>query len=176
MSSALVIIDVQQGMFTFRLPLHRGDEIVERIAGLLRRARAAQVAIFHVQHDGGPGHPLAKGSPGWIHHAAVAPVPGEAVIEKRYASAFHDTDFHARLRAKGIDRLIIAGIQTENCVDSACRAAAALGYRVVLVADAHSTFDSPVLPAESIIAHHNQTLGGGFAELCAAADVAFDTR
>ena len=174
MSNALVIIDVQQGMFTFRLPLHRGDEIVERIAGLLERARAAQMPIFHVQHDGGPGHPLAKGSPGWAHHAAVAPQHGEPVIEKQQSSAFHDTDFHAQLQAKGIDQLIIAGIQTEMCVDSTCRAAVALGYRVVLVADAHSTFDSPVLPAESIIAHHNQTLGGRFAELRAAADMSFD--
>jgi nicotinamidase-related amidase len=131
------------------------------------------VPIFHVQHDGGPGHPLAKGAPGWAHHAAVAPQPGETVIEKRHNSAFHDTDFHARLQARGIDRLIIAGIQTEMCVDSTCRAAVALDYRLVLVSDAHSTFDSPVLPAESIVAHHNQTLGGRFAELRAAAEVSF---
>ena len=174
MSSALVIIDVQQGMFSFRLPLYCGEEIVERSAGLLQRARAVGMPIFHVQHDGGPGHALARGSPGWAHHAGVAPRPGETVIEKRHHSAFHDTDFDAQLRARGIDQLIIAGIQTEMCVDSTCRAAVALGYRLVLVSDAHSTFDSPVLPAKSIIAHHNQTLGGRFAELRAAADMSFD--
>ncbi len=173
MSSALVIIDVQQGMFTFQVPLHRGDELLERVAGLLQRARAAQMPVFHVQHDGGPGHLLAKGSPGWALHAVVAPRPGESVIEKQHSSAFHDTDFRAQLQARDIDQLIIAGIQTEMCVDSTCRAAAALGYRVVLVSDTHSTFDSPVLPAASIIAHHNQTLGGSFAELRAAAEVSF---
>jgi nicotinamidase-related amidase len=60
----LVIIDVQQGMFAFRRPLYQGEKVLERIAGLLDRARGAQVPIFHVQHDGGPGHMLARGSIG----------------------------------------------------------------------------------------------------------------
>ncbi|TWS99629.1 cysteine hydrolase family protein [Reyranella sp. CPCC 100927] len=173
MSRALVVIDVQQGMFTVRPPLHRGDEIVDRIAGLLRRARAAAMPVFHVQHDGGPGDLLAKGTPGFAHHPAVAPQPGEPVIEKRHSSAFHDTGFHAQLQARGIDHLIVAGLQTEMCVDSACRHAVALGYRVTLVADAHSTYDSAVLPAQSIIDHHNQTLGSGFVALRDTADVSF---
>jgi nicotinamidase-related amidase len=47
-------------------------------------------------------------------------------------------------------------------VDSAYRAAVALGYQVTLSSDAHSTLASPVLTAERIVAHHNCTLGGGF--------------
>jgi hypothetical protein len=49
----------------------------------------------------------------------------------------------------------------------------ALGYQVTLVSDGHTTFDSPVLPAEKIIAHHDRTLGDGFAELRSASDVDF---
>jgi nicotinamidase-related amidase len=37
MSHCLVIIDVQPGMFAFRRPLYRGEEVLERIAGLLER-------------------------------------------------------------------------------------------------------------------------------------------
>jgi len=146
---------------------------LQRIRGLLLRAREAGVKVFHVQHDGGPGHGLAKGSPGWPHHPQVAPGPGEAVIEKRHSSAFHETDLHARLQAAAIDRLVIAGMQTEMCVDSACRAAVAHGYRVTLASDAHTTFDSAVLPASQIIAHHNHLLGRTFVELAAADDVRF---
>ena len=40
MSTALMIVDVQQGMFSVSQPLHRGEEVVQRIAGLLARARA----------------------------------------------------------------------------------------------------------------------------------------
>jgi nicotinamidase-related amidase len=173
MRAALLLIDVQKGMFTFRRTLHRGDDLLHSIGILLGRARAANVPIFHVQHNGGLGHMLAKGSIGWPHHPAVAPKAGETVIEKQHSSAFHETDFHARLVQSGVDRLIIAGIQTEYCVDSTCRAAAALAYDVVLVSDAHSTFDSSVFSAGQIIEHHNLTLSDGFVSLMRTNDVQF---
>ena len=144
-----MIVDVQQGMFAVSPPPHRGEEIVRRIAGLLARARAEGQAIVHVQHDGGPGHVLAKGSAGWPHHPSVAPQPGEIVVEKRHSSSFHDTDLHRRLAACGIDRLVIAGLQSEMCVDLACRGAVALGCRVVLVADGHTTYDTRDQPSAS---------------------------
>jgi nicotinamidase-related amidase len=173
MTSALMIVDVQQGMFAVSPPPHRGEEIVRRIAELLARARAEGQTIVHVQHDGGPGHVLAEGSPGWPHHGLVAPRPGEIVVEKRHSCSFHDTDLHRRLADTGIDRLVIAGMQTEMCVDSACRGAVALGYRVVLVADGHTTWDTPVIDADRIIAHHNRLLSRGFADVVAASDVKF---
>ena len=49
----------------------------------------------------------------------------------------------------------------------------ALGYRVVLVADGHTTYDTPVIDAERIIAHHNRLLGRGFADVVAADQVTF---
>jgi nicotinamidase-related amidase len=173
MTSALMIVDVQQGMFAISPPIHRGEEVVRRIAGLMTRARAERRTIVHVQHDGGPGHVLAKGSTGWPHHPLVAPRPGEIVIEKRHSGSFHDTDLHRRLTDGGVDRLVIAGMQTEMCVDSACRGAVALGYRVVLVADGHTTWDTSVIDAERIIAHHNRLLGNGFACVVAADRVKF---
>lgn len=129
--------------------------------------------IFHVQHDGGPGDILCKGSIDWQHHPAVAPKAGEPVIEKRHSSAFHATNFHNQLQEAAIDRLVIAGMQTEYCIDSACRAAAALGYKVVLVSDAHTTFDSPVMKADRIVEHHNRTLSDRFVELSASNEIQF---
>jgi nicotinamidase-related amidase len=173
MSSGLMVVDVQQGMFTLPTPLHRGEEVVRRIAGLLERARVAGAPVVHIQHDGGPGHVLAKGSAGWPHHPLVVPKAGEMIVEKRNSSAFHDTDLHRRLDEAGIDRLIIAGMQTEMCVDSACRGAKALNYRVALVADGHTTYDTPVITADLIIAHHNRLLSRAFVELVEADQVRF---
>ena len=173
MASALMVVDVQQGMFAVPAPLHRGEEVVRRIAGLLERARAEGVPVVHIQHDGGPGHVLAKGSPGWPHHPMVTPRAGEMVVEKRHSSAFHDTDLHRRLGEAGIDRLIVAGMQTEMCIDSACRGAAALDYLVVLVADGHTTYDTPVRGADLIIAHHNRLLSRVFVDLVEAQQVRF---
>jgi nicotinamidase-related amidase len=176
MPTALMVVDVQQGMFALPTPLHRGEEVVQRIARLLERARAEGVPVVHIQHDGGPGHILAKGSPGFPHHPRVAPRDGEMVVEKRHSSAFHDTDLHRRLSDAGVDRLVVAGMQTEMCVDSACRGAAALGYRVVLVADGHTTYDTPVIAADLIIAHHNRLLGRGFADVAPAEQVRFEEQ
>jgi nicotinamidase-related amidase len=173
MTTALVIIDMQQGMFTEATAPYRGEEVLQRCADLLARARRARIPVFHVQHDGGPGDSLGKGTPGFPHHPAVAPRAGERVVVKQNISAFHGTDFDDRLKKAGIDRLVIAGMQTEMCVDTACRAAKALGYEVVLAADAHTTFDNKVLPAERIIAHHNNSLDGAFARLSNAADIGF---
>src|SRR5215470_16960157 len=173
MSTALMLVDIQQGMFALPSLPHRGAEVVERIAGLLGRARAEGVPVVHIQHDGGPGHVLAKGSGGWPHHPLVAPRAGEIVVEKRNSSAFHDTDLHSRLCEAGIDRLVVAGMQTEMCVDSACRGAKALNYRVALVADGHTTYDTPVITADLIIAHHNRLLSRAFVELVEADQVRF---
>jgi nicotinamidase-related amidase len=173
MKSALVVIDVQEAMFQQPTPPHHSAAVVGRIAGLLDRARAEGVPIYYVQHDGGPGDDFERGTPSWQIHAPIAPKPGEPIVEKRHPSAFHDTGFDALLKQAGIGRLVICGMQTEYCVDSTCRAAYGLGYKLVLVSDAHTTFDSPILSAARIRNHHNQTLGGSFAECVPAAEVAF---
>ena len=48
------------------------------------------------------------------------------------------------------------------------------GVQALLVADAHTTMDTPVLIAASIIEHHNRTLSGPFVRLVRTADCAFD--
>jgi nicotinamidase-related amidase len=64
-------------------------------------------------------------------------------------------------------------MQTEFCVDTAVRSAFERDYQVTLVSDGHTTFDTPALEAERIVAHHNQTLGNGFATLSPAAAIRF---
>jgi nicotinamidase-related amidase len=159
-------------MFMLSRPPHHGDKVVERVASLLSRARARNVPIFHVRHDGGSGQILERGTAGWELHPLVAPSEGEPIVDKQHSSAFQDTTLHKQLELAGVGKIVIAGMQTEYCVDSACRAAAALGYRVVLASDAHSTFDTSVLSATQIVAHHNLTLGS-FGELAATDEIRF---
>lgn len=173
MATALVVIDVQEAMFRQPAPPYDGPGVVGRIAGLLARARTDRVPVYFVRHDGGPGDDFERGTAGWQIHAPVAPLPAEPIVEKRHPSAFQDTDFDARLKQSGIDRLVICGMQTDYCVDSTTRAAYALGYKVVLVSDAHTTFDNEILSAAQIQAHHTLTLNGGFAKCVPAAEVAF---
>lgn len=174
MTKALVVIDVQRGMFEipdFRL--HDGEGTVERIAGLIARAREENAPVFFVQHDGGPDDPLHPGKPGFAFHDKLAPRPGDDVTVKHHGSAFHGTGFDAKLEAAGVGTLVVCGMQSEYCVDSAVRGAVERGYAVMLVGDGHTTGDTPVLKAADIVAHENQTLGGSYARIVAARDVTF---
>ena len=47
---------------------------------------------------------------------ALAPQPGENVIDKTYSSAFYGTDLLTRLVRRGIDTLILAGNSTSGCI------------------------------------------------------------
>ena len=73
--------------------LYPGEEVLAQIAGLLERARNASVPIFHVQHDGGPGHILAKGSMSWPRHAAVRTKVWRSDSRKTVQQRLHDRVF-----------------------------------------------------------------------------------
>ena len=65
----------------------------------------------------------------------VAPVPGEAIVEKRCYSAFRGTDLDTRLRTAAVRTVVLAGVQTNICIESTLRDASSLGFHVVVGAD-----------------------------------------
>jgi nicotinamidase-related amidase len=163
---AVVIIDVQNGILAdpnlVRPDATRAalDAVVARIATLLTQARARDVPVLFVQHDGPTGHRLQKGSPGWLIRPEIAPAPGEPIIHKTACDSFFETTLAAELEARQIRQLIVAGCMTQYCVDTSVRRAVSLGYDVTLVADGHMTADTGPLTFEQIIAHHNFVLDG----------------
>jgi nicotinamidase-related amidase len=172
--TALLVIDVQVGNFGESAPVYGGSDLLLKIGSLIARARAAEVPVVYIQHCGPEGAIDQPGTPGWEIHPAIAPIEGDAVIQKRHPDAFQDTGLQRELESRGIERLVITGIQTEYCVDTTCRRAYSLGYSVILVKDAHSTWDTDHLTAPQIIAHHNNVLGGWFVELKEAGEIEFD--
>lgn len=146
--AALLIVDVQEAAVALG-PL-RGDEVVRNIGALAAAARSSGVEVIYVQHDGAPGESTEPGTPGWRIHAAIAPRADEVVVRKRFNSAFRETDLRDRLTAKGIDTLVLTGMQTEYCVDTTCRVAFEYGYRLVVPEWGHSTFDNGAVSAETL--------------------------
>jgi nicotinamidase-related amidase len=174
MSNALVVIDVQKAMFEDpAFQPFEGEIVVNRIAALIVRARARNVPVFFVQHAGGPEDSFHPGKPGFAFHDRLTPQPGDDVTVKTKSSAFHGTDFEAKLKHAGIDHLVITGMQSEYCVTSAIRGAYERGYTLALASDAHSTFDTKTAKARDIIAIVNDTTSGSFAKLVKAAEVEF---
>lgn len=160
--TALVIIDVQRAMFMEAEKPYRGEETVGNIRRLLLRAREKGIPAVFVQHE---GKYMQHGSEGWQVHPALTPLDSEPRAYKKTRDSFFETELDAILKGLGADTLILCGMQTEYCVDTTCRRAYTLGYRGYLASDGHTTFDGRVLPAEKIVAHHNDVLPTAFLEL-----------
>jgi nicotinamidase-related amidase len=174
MTKALVVIDVQKAMFENPAAQpFEGEAVVDRIGGLIGKARAARAPIFFVQHDGGPADSFHPGKPGFAFHDKLTPQPGDDVTIKTKSSAFHGTDLDAKLKRASVDHLVITGMQSEYCVTSAIRGAYERGYTLILASDAHSTFDTKVAKARDIVAIVNDTTSGSFATLVVSADLDF---
>ena len=174
MSKALVVIDVQKIMFSIpNFQPYDGEAVVNRIAGLIAAARASGTPIFFVQHHALDEKAMQPGAPGFAFVDKLTPGPGDDVTVKHKSSAFHGTDFDAKLKARGIDHLVITGMQSEYCVNSAIRGAYERDYKITLVSDAHSTGDTRVAKAKDIVAIQNDTVRGSFGDVVPAAEVMF---
>jgi ureidoacrylate peracid hydrolase len=69
----------------------------------------------------------------------IKPIGDEIVIPKTSSSVFISTNIHYVLGNLGVKHLIVAGVLTDQCVDSTVRDACDLGYLVTLVTDACAT-------------------------------------
>ena len=171
-NTALLIIDMQVGNFAGDEPIYQGELLLANTGYLVEQARRTQQPIIFVQHCGGPGEIDEPGSPGWEIHPDLGPVSNPA-IQKRTPDSFHETTLHNELQAQKIKHLIIAGLQTEYCIDTTCRRAFSLGYKVTLIEDAHGTWPGDELTAPQIITHHNRVLGDWFVSLKKAKNIQF---
>jgi nicotinamidase-related amidase len=174
MSAALLIIDMQVGLFHGPEKPHDGERVLANIQHLIAQARQQNVPILAVRHTGPQGSPIASGSPLWqLLPELELNVEVDSLFDKSRPNAFHGTELAQQLNSRKIENLYIVGMKTQFCIDSTCRAAADLGFKPLLVADAHTCMDTPALPAQAIIEHHNATLGAAFARLINCADVSF---
>ncbi|WP_422528049.1 cysteine hydrolase family protein [Serratia fonticola] len=155
MKSALLVIDVQQGLFN--PPPAEAEQVLTRINQLSERARQAGVPVIFIQHQTAHEE-LSAGSAAWQIHQGLQIKPGDYRVDKTTPDSFLRTNLGKLLIAEGVTQLVICGYSTEYCVDTTTRRAAGLGYPVVLAADAHTSHDKPHASGLQIRAHHNATL------------------
>ncbi|WP_409300674.1 cysteine hydrolase family protein [Peribacillus sp. SCS-155] len=166
--TGLLIIDVQNAMFDHENPIYEAEQLLINLQELINNARASNIPVFYVQHN---DEEFETETPEWEIHSSISPQDGDVIIQKYTPDSFHETDLDEQLKAEQIGQIIIAGNQTEYCIDTTTRRAYSLGYVVTLVEDGHRTWDSTTLSARQIINHHNEVLGNTFAKLKKTKDI-----
>jgi nicotinamidase-related amidase len=133
----LIILDVQDSIDR---PVWDGKshpDYLSAIQRLLHLWREHGWPVVHVKHDektptssyyvNGPWNGIKK---------EVAPIDGEAVIIKHENCAFIGTQLDAALKAMQANRIVLTGVVIHNSMDATVRAGKALGYNIILPADA----------------------------------------
>lgn len=160
-SSALLLWDLQQGLAGQSPQLARLSAVWRMLRDAARAHGALIVRSRHVaprpelmdevtrwrigRRTHGENRPEHYMQPGgedtrWI--AGFEPGPDELVIEKSVPSLFHDTPADARLRARGIRTLVLAGVATEQGIDFTSKHALAHGYFTVVAEDGVGSYSS----------------------------------
>jgi nicotinamidase-related amidase len=125
-------------------------KILENAAQLLDAARSRGVLVAHAAYIIDPSSPApfnpvsedgvpvfsARGDPLTEICSEVAPLPEEILVVKAQPSVFGSTGLADRLKSRGIEWLLIAGVWTEACIEASVKDAIRAGFRVLLVKDA----------------------------------------
>ena len=174
--SALLVIDAQASFTVRPRWARRSNPAFEaNLAALVDAYRDAGLPVLYFLHTDGDAE-FAPGSPYLRLMEFLAPRGDEPVLLKNTRNCFTSTTLQAQLIARGVRRLAITGIQTEQCCETTARLAADLGYAVDFVADATMTFpianlDAPgeELGTDAVIERTLYALRGRFARVVSTA-------
>lgn len=147
--SALVVIDLQQGIVSRSCAPYEASTVVARASAIARAMRAVGglVILVHVaSHDGkdllrpevdDPPPIRREVSGDWSAIVPqLGPEPTDLLITKRQWGAFYGTDLDLQLRRRGIQTVLLCGIATGMGVDTTGREAYQHGYQLVFLEDA----------------------------------------
>lgn len=166
--TALLVIDVQKGLFEKSTPIYNAKQVLKNINNLINKARQEGVPVIFIQHSS--PQTLEKGSDAWQLHPDMQPLAGEVIVHKLHGNAFEGTNLREELEKRKISALVMMGLVTHGCVKATCLGAIDEGYKVVLVSDAHSSYSKD---AAQLIEKWNQAIGKKGADIVEARKVSF---
>lgn len=177
--SALLVIDVQDSFKAGTRWLQRSNPDFERnTAELIALYRAAGLPVIFFLHADEDEH-FSPLSPHFKLMDFIERRQAEPLIVKTTRNCFTSTNLSALLIERGVRRVAIAGIQTEQCCETTARVAADLGYAVDFITEATLTFPIPnwdepgeTLGVEAIIERTQYALRRRFARIARVADLA----
>jgi len=148
---ALVVVDLARAYFTPGSDLDLGShDCLAAAARVLTAARVGRHPVVHTRVaysagglDGGLFFRKVRGlrhfvddDPLGLPMPEVAPLPGEVVVTKQYASGFFGTTLASTLTSLAVDTVVVVGVSTSGCVRATTLDALQHGFRPVVVRQA----------------------------------------
>lgn len=157
MKIALLIIDIQNDYFPGgKYPLVNPLVAAQNAYMLLQCFREHGGHHIHVQHIALEPDAtfFVKGDSGSDIHDSVAHFVGEPIVYKHEPNSFLNTNLLDLLKEWKVERVVICGMMTHMCIDATARAAADLGFQVIVAEDACATRDlkygETTIPADHV--------------------------
>jgi nicotinamidase-related amidase len=153
-STALVLIDLQQGIVARELAPYSATQVVKNARRLADAFRQSGGTVVFVRVNINEIAPLTVDSP--MRPPGSPPVPasaselapetgvqpGDIVVVKKQWGAFYGTDLDQHLRRRKITTIVLGGIATNFGVESTARAAAERAYEQVFAEDAMTSMSA----------------------------------
>ena len=165
--SALVVIDLLNDFISERGKVHnniKGElervQFIPNMKRLLAGARGAGLQIVYAPHGlnehsfddfkyvtprlqvAMQNHVFWEGDFGDEFYEPLRPQPGDIIVSHhRVFDAFMGTDLNDKLKARRIEKVILAGLTSQTCVEGTGRHAIEAGYHLTFLTDAVAEFN-----------------------------------
>ncbi|HOZ38263.1 MAG TPA: isochorismatase family cysteine hydrolase [Anaerolineaceae bacterium] len=175
---ALVNVDIQNCFVEGSAP--DGLLVLDRINCLAGVCRESGIVVFHIRHvlpadlDSGvlgEFFPVVKmgllnrDSETAKFHKNLIRDPRDVILEKPHFGAFYGTNLELHLRRRGIDTIIITGIETNVCCETTAREAMVRDFRVFFLSDGTTTGGVPGMSRDEVQRASLATVGMFFAQV-----------
>lgn len=173
----LVIIDLQKAIDHPDWGERNNPNVEAELAHLLSVWRENGWPVIHVKHNSSnkTSH-YRTGQIGNDFKPDVMPIDGEHIIAKTVHSAFIDPALQTTLLELGTNTLIIAGVKTNNSIETTVRHGANLGFDIHLLADgcfthAQTDWNGKMWSADDVHALTLSNLSGEYCRVLTIADL-----
>lgn len=150
----LLVVDTQKLLVNSEL--YNFENFVKNIRQLIDTSRRNNIEVVYVIHDDGVESDLTEGKDGFEVYEEFKPMEHEKVFVKNVNSSFRGTGLLEYLREKNEKDIIVAGLQTDKCIDATIKCGFEHGLNMIVPSHTNSTIDNDFFNGEQSHKYYNE--------------------
>lgn len=155
----LLVVDIQKLIINEKM--YNFQCFIKNIEKLIDVARKNNIEVIYVRHDDGENSELTKGKNGFEIYEKFKPCDEEKIFDKKVNSAFKESGLLEYLVSKKEKDIIIAGLQTDYCIDGTVKCGFEHGFNIIVPAHSNTTVDNLFMSAEQSYKYYNEFIWNG---------------